>query len=199
MADLDPQRIAEAALALVSERGLEAFTMRAVADALGVTPMALYHHVKDKAELAILVIDAASRGRPLPAPTGQWREDLVAMALWTREGTLAAPALSRLRSMYQVWTPAMLHMTEHWMSLWRQSGLPAETAVQAGTLSSRLVVGVIEHELSLRVAKAPDPRLLDLLPNARLAFQAERNPETDFLLMVRAVIDGLASSLQAPN
>src|SRR5256885_1374820 len=92
---LDPQRIAAAALAVLDERGPAAFTMRAVAEALGVSPMGLYHHVKDKAELAKLVVEAAMSEMPLPEPTNRtWRDDLVEMARWFRRSCTAHPAVA---------------------------------------------------------------------------------------------------------
>src|SRR5258708_17577352 len=45
------QAILDAAVALADERGLGAVSMRAVAERVGVTPMALYPHVGSKAEL----------------------------------------------------------------------------------------------------------------------------------------------------
>lgn len=43
--------IARAALALVDADGIEQFTMRRVAEELGVTTMAVYHHFRNKAEV----------------------------------------------------------------------------------------------------------------------------------------------------
>ena len=45
------------ALKLVEQHGLDALTMRRVASALKVTPMSLYNHVADKAELVDLMVD----------------------------------------------------------------------------------------------------------------------------------------------
>jgi AcrR family transcriptional regulator len=45
------QEILDAALALADEKGLDAVSMRAVAERTGVTPMALYPHVSSKAAL----------------------------------------------------------------------------------------------------------------------------------------------------
>ena len=84
--ELDAARIAAAALAVADAQGAGGFTMRAVAEALGVTPMALYHHVEDKAALAALLVDAAIRQHPLPPPTGVWRDDLWTIARWTPVG-----------------------------------------------------------------------------------------------------------------
>ena len=108
MAELTLKRIAEASLAVADEQGASGFTMRAVADHLGVTPMALYHHVTDKAGLVAVLVDEAIAERPLPAPTGIWQDDLWEVARWMRESTLAHPAVGRLRSAYHVWTRSIL-------------------------------------------------------------------------------------------
>ena len=96
MPELSPDRIAAAALAVADAGGMSGFTMRAVADALGVTPMALYHHVKDKSALAALAGRRGDREQPLPQPTGEWANDLWTMARWTP--TAAAPTRSSPRS-----------------------------------------------------------------------------------------------------
>ena len=48
---LERSEIARTALALVDADGIEHFTMRRVAEALGVTTMAVYHHFRNKAEV----------------------------------------------------------------------------------------------------------------------------------------------------
>src|SRR5688572_8032230 len=156
MAELDPERIAAAALLVANKHGVAGFTMRAVAEALGVTPMALYHHVRDKAALAALVVDRASGEIPLPAPSGAWREDLWAIAHWMRRVTLAHPSVGRLRSIHDIWTPAMLHVTDRWVTLWQQSGLPANEALSAASMSSTAIGGYVERELALRQMRRPE-------------------------------------------
>ena len=47
-APLSRDVVLTAAVALADERGLEGVSMRHLADALGVVPMALYKHVGDK-------------------------------------------------------------------------------------------------------------------------------------------------------
>jgi AcrR family transcriptional regulator len=56
-AALTRRRIVLAALQLVETHSLDALTMRRVAAALQVTPMSLYNHVSDKAELVDLMVD----------------------------------------------------------------------------------------------------------------------------------------------
>ena len=191
MAELDTDRIAAVALALVDARGVAGFTMRAVADQLGVTPMALYHHVKDKAALAALVVEAATLERPLPAAAGDWRDDLYAMARWMRESRMAHPNAGRLRNTYDIWTRSILQLTDRWMGLWRRSGLAHEAAARAATLSSLAISGFVDQELVIAEMAPPDAEMLAWLPNARLAFTSSGDRDAEFEMVVRAVIEGL--------
>ena len=56
--------VVEAALALADADGLEAVTMRAVAERLGTSPMSLYTYVPGKAELLDLMLDALYLAMP---------------------------------------------------------------------------------------------------------------------------------------
>lgn len=196
MADLDLPRIAVAALAVIDEHGNEGFTMRAVADALGVTPMALYHHVEDKAALADLVVELVMRERPLPTPAGAgWREELWQMACWARETTLAHPAVLQLRREYQVFTPAMFAMAERWGGIWQQSGLPFERAVVAARTSSIAIFAAAEAELLAQGRRFPEIPDLSMFPNVRAQLAVESDPDAEFEVLVHAVIDGLHARL----
>jgi AcrR family transcriptional regulator len=169
--------------------------MRAVAERLGVTPMALYHHVDDKAGLVALVVDEVIGERPLPPPTGDWRDDVFELARWMRETTLAHPAVGRLRNTYQVWTPSIFPMTERWLSLWQQSGLQLDRAMLAASVTSTAIIGFVEQELVLAETTPPDNAMLSPFPNARFAFGTTRNGAHEFELVVRSLVDGLLSSL----
>jgi AcrR family transcriptional regulator len=197
VARLDRDRIAAIALAIVDKRGLAGFTIRAVAESLGVTPMALYHHVRDKAELASLIVSATVRKHPLATTTGNWREDLWALARWTREVSLAHPAGQEIRRTYRVYNPEILQMAERWLSLWQQSGLPLEKAVVAATTTSMAIGGLVSGEAVLRDLDQPDPTMTARLPNARLLLQSKYDPETMFELAVRSIIDGLHTRLMS--
>ena len=195
MAKLDTDNIAAAALAIVDEYGVPGFTMRAVADALGVTPMALYHYVSDKAALAALLVDAAIRKNPLPPPTGKWQDDLWAMANWMRENTLTHPVFIHLRRAYHVWTPTLLQMTERWLSLWQQSGLDLDKAILAAKTSSMAISGFVDEEMIFSEMQPPDEATLSLLPNVRVMFNADRSREIEFELAVKSLIEGLYARL----
>ena len=195
MAELDRDRIAAAALAIADKHGVDGFTMRAVADALNVTPMALYHHVQDKAALVTLLVDTAIRKHPHPPTTGAWQEDLLSMAQWMRQSMVKHPAVAQLRHAYNVWTPAMLQMTERWLSLWQQSALDLQDAVLAATTSSMAITGLVKEEMIFYTMKQPGNEMLAWLPNVRVMFNAEPDRDAQFELAVRSLIDGLHARL----
>jgi AcrR family transcriptional regulator len=197
MPNLDTDRIVQAALRIAAREGPDGLTMRAVADDIGVTPTALYRHVEDKRALISLMVDAVVAEHALPAPTGDWREDLWQMARAMRAMTHAHPAVTELRRGHQIWTPTVLPLTERWMSIWTQSGLPLDVALRAGVASSLAITGLVEEELILSRMQAPTESALTWAPNARLAFGTERDPDADFELVARAVIDGVHARLAA--
>ncbi len=59
----------QAGVALADEAGLEAFSMRALAQELGVVPMALYKHVANKDELLDGMVDIVFGEIELPPLT----------------------------------------------------------------------------------------------------------------------------------
>lgn len=73
--------IADAAVAIADEHGLEAVTMQEVANRLGTTKMALYRYLPGRAELDALILDHAL-GSPGPLSGGGWRS---ALARWADE------------------------------------------------------------------------------------------------------------------
>lgn len=195
MAELDRDRIAAAALATIDEHGVDGFTMRAVAQALGVTPMALYHHVADKAGLVALVVQAALSERPLPPATAEWQEDLWQSAKWVRDGAHLHPAVSLLHVQYNSWVPETLPILERWAGIWQQSGLPLRHAIEASTVSSLAVYGYVLNEVRWRASPRPSEQDLTWFPMTRQFFSADHDVDAEFETMVRSLIEGLFARL----
>lgn len=72
--------VVDAAVALADEKGIDAVTMRAVADRIGVGVMTLYGYVPGREELLGLMIDQIATEGARPPHTGTMRERLVAVA-----------------------------------------------------------------------------------------------------------------------
>jgi AcrR family transcriptional regulator len=95
------ERIVAAAVAIADADGLDALSMRRVADALGVGTMSLYRYLPGKAELYELMLDTVmgEGGLPRQDPDG-WRPSLAAFARdslagYRRHSWLLEASLSR--------------------------------------------------------------------------------------------------------
>ncbi len=73
---LDRDRIVAAALQIVDAEGIGALSLRRLAESFGVTPMSLYWHVADKAELLELVGHAVMAEIEIPERSGGWKDQL---------------------------------------------------------------------------------------------------------------------------
>jgi len=101
---LSKRRILTAAVALADEGGVEALTMRGLADALDVEAMSLYYHVANKealldgvAEMVVEeILDAVSDLPPATGP-GDWKQTMKARVL-----------RARLVMLRHKWAPAVL-------------------------------------------------------------------------------------------
>jgi len=90
---LSPGRIAEVAMRLADEEGVEALSMRRLAAELDAGTMTLYHYVRTKDEVLALVIDRVMGEIIVPADelSGSWREAVTAVAHRTRDCLLRHP------------------------------------------------------------------------------------------------------------
>lgn len=78
---IDRHQVIDAALRVIGEQGVTGLTMKAVADELGVTPMAMYRYIASKEALLALVVDEVVGRYELPAD-GPWEERLWTL-LWS--------------------------------------------------------------------------------------------------------------------
>ncbi|MEU0541935.1 helix-turn-helix domain-containing protein [Nocardia sp. NPDC005978] len=76
-AKLTRTAIVEAAITLADEAGLDALSMRRIADRMGAGAMSLYRHIPNKDTLLAEMTDEVSRRNPYPPADGQgwtWRD-----------------------------------------------------------------------------------------------------------------------------
>lgn len=90
---LDRSLVVTAAVRLADDEGLDAVTMRRLAQALQVTPMALYKHVVDKEDLLGGMVDAIvdEMAVPTPADPRQWRTGIHEALVRARAVVIAHP------------------------------------------------------------------------------------------------------------
>ncbi|WP_416967907.1 TetR/AcrR family transcriptional regulator [Streptomyces sp. 4F14] len=154
------EEILDAALAIADERGLEAVSMRALAERVGVTPMALYRHVKDKAALLDGML-----GRLLVAlPSGAveerpWDERLAALAHAVREVTRRHPWAAQLLFSRPAVTPDAVRAVDLIYAALIEAGVPEPEVPRLERLISTFVIGFAASEASGRFSPGSvDPR-----------------------------------------
>jgi AcrR family transcriptional regulator len=82
---LSRERVLRAAIAHADAGGLEALSMRTLAEMLEVAPMALYRHVADKDDLINAMVDAVFTEIGVPSGGGDWKTAMRRRAISVRE------------------------------------------------------------------------------------------------------------------
>ncbi|WP_395294701.1 TetR/AcrR family transcriptional regulator [Kitasatospora hibisci] len=120
-----PAEIAAAAIALADAEGVDAVTMRRVAQELGVSAMALYTYVPGKAELLDLMLDTvyATMRRAAPAGDG-WRDRVAAVADDNRALHRAHPWVARIATSRPPLGPGLMAKYEYELRALEGTGLP---------------------------------------------------------------------------
>ena len=91
---LSREEITRVALDFGSREGFEQLSMRSLARVLGVTPMALYHHVTDKQDLLTMLVDEVLAPVEVPGPEfGTWQERLAEQQLRNRAASAPYPGI----------------------------------------------------------------------------------------------------------
>jgi AcrR family transcriptional regulator len=203
--------IINAAINVADTQGLEALTMRKVADTLGIGTMSLYTYIPGRAELLHLMHDTAlGELPPLPTDTG-WRPTLEQYAHQARDLAARHPWIPTVSS------PGLLlmgpHTTARANALYTAltaTGLTAPQMVATATLLDGYVRGVTQATADVQHDPAYDqwwadatPMLEQLLtPDRYPALTAvwaqgafEDPPETSFDYGLQRLLDGIQHTL----
>lgn len=155
-----------AARELLAEQGLDAVTMRALAERLGVTPNALYSHVASKTALIDEVLDDVLAEVRAPAPdTGDAATGMHALLGSTYEVLLAHPDLVPLYLARRGARGAEAHrLGDSMLALLERAGITGEQAQEALRVLIVYTIGfaafAIGPPLELRPVAGPTPEEL---------------------------------------
>lgn len=130
-APLDRRQIVEAALAIIDRDGVAALSVRRLADALHVTPMSMYWHVRDKDELLELVGHAVLAEIEMPVVGGDWREQLRDVHRAMFRGFLRHPNTADVLIGRARYGPAGIALFERILSILLEAGFSPEAAFDA--------------------------------------------------------------------
>jgi AcrR family transcriptional regulator len=155
---LSREAIVDAALAIVGDEGIDALSMRRLAQALDTGPASLYVYVANRDELWDLVFDAAGAAiETEPTDPARWREQLHRLASrMVHLMVVDYPGLARLAMARIPVGENSLRVAESMMSLLKAGGASDQAAAYAGDLVS-MYVTAIAYERSLHAALYKDP------------------------------------------
>ena len=154
---LSSARVLQAAVALADEAGLEAFSMRGLAQELGVVPMALYKHVANKEELLDGMVDIVFSEIELPSEDLDWRSAMRRRAISTREALKRHSwAIGMMESRHP--GPANLRNHNAVMGCLRKAGFSFEMAIHAYSVQDAYIYGFAlqERDLGSRPPTVPE-------------------------------------------
>ncbi|MBY8339184.1 TetR/AcrR family transcriptional regulator [Streptomyces spinosirectus] len=200
--------VVAAARRIVDAEGVDRLTMRRLATEIGSTPMALYHHVRNKDQLLVLLLDDyAARTLRRPELPDEPRERVVVAAAAIHEALADCPWIVEVLTADDLMSASALWFVEQIVDGLVAGGLPPERAVHgyraiwyytAGEImiratATRRRTGDDKPTYRDQVFAALDP---DELP--RLSQVAQRwaplTAEDTYLDGLRALVDGLLAA-----
>jgi AcrR family transcriptional regulator len=135
----------EAAIALADRDGIDAVSMRRLGQELGVNPMSLYHHVRDKDDLLEAMVDAlVARIDPDgsdPSTPGSWTRQLRALIQASRRAMLAHPWAPKVIEGREAPSPATLLHIERLLAIMRGGGCSVDLSHHALHLLGSRILG----------------------------------------------------------
>ena len=203
--------VVRAAVEIADREGLDAVTFRAVAARLGTGVMSLYNYVPDKQALVYDMVELVSAEIDFPAPTGDWRADMHAVAGLQRALAHRHPWLIAAVSHLQPLGPATLALLEFALGALEPTGLSARDRLE----TIAMINGFVLFSVGAELAGAPDPeqqaRQFAMLPEllatgryprfaAAIAHGGEPeafDPAAQFDRLIDKVLDGLVRPADA--
>lgn len=152
---LSRDQIIAAALTLVDEQGLDALTMRRLANALNVEAMSLYNHVRDKGDLIHGMVLRVLSEIEQPEAALSWRETLDYFAHSIYRTFLAHPSLIPFIDDDEPYNVRVLAGLDRVLGALDESGLAPDEQVSAFRGLMAMCLGfVLSHTRGLRTTKA---------------------------------------------
>lgn len=209
---IEQEAIVDVARRILQEEGVAALSMRRVAKEVGATPMALYHHVRDKDELLMLTLAGTAATLPRPELPDDPRERLLAVALHMHGILLRLPWVVEVLSLGDLTDKGAMWMVDEIVGAGVACGLSPEQAVHAYRTIWHCAYGdlAFRHAMARR-ADEPDRKRYfpDRLTEADLAELPHVAPLTsrwtelreayDFAGQLAAVVDGLLGRATGPG
>jgi AcrR family transcriptional regulator len=194
--------IVDAALELVAQNGLDAVTLRKVADHLDTGPSSLYVYVENRDELLERMLDRAlSEVAEVPIKHKRWRRRLVELFTEVLEVLDRYPGIAQAASASPLSSPAAAAVGDNALGLLREGGLGQQSAVWTrDTLVLFTVATAIQHAAMRRMEPAHAGRQPEDADDAAVAEHGSVGPDDgggegeQFTFALNAIIRGARDS-----
>jgi AcrR family transcriptional regulator len=189
---LNPALVVERALAIVDAEGLDALTVRKVADAFGVTPMALYWHFANKEALLAAVGDSVVSSLRIPDEDLPL-EDYLREAMTSLVDVMRAhPSASPLVAQQIMQAEVGRDLTERFLDKLSLAGFDVERSAAVAHYTLQIAMTLVSREPGAELAFKPELRQEEL---DRKRAMLESLPE-DRYPRLRAAADAM---IECPN
>lgn len=205
-----PARLSRAAIVAAAQRlverdGVDALTMRRVADELGASPMALYRHVRGKDELLVALLDELAAAVPRPHLPPEPRQRVLAASRHLRDGLAQHPWIVDVLAGGDLIAPSILWLMEEIVAGFVAAGLSSARAADGYRVIWQFTVGdlVVRRGVQrvaalgrppfvLSVLQSADPARFPALASVAGEWAGARGRDT-YEPGLRALVDGLFS------
>jgi AcrR family transcriptional regulator len=145
----------QAATVVLERDGYERITIRAIAAELGVAPMSLYRHVRDKNDLLDEIVDRMLADQWRPRGSGvSWRRWLVELSERFREFLVTQPAALHVYLQHPVVSPSALQRMDAILGALRAAGASEREAERAYAAIHTYTIGFAALEAARADATA---------------------------------------------
>lgn len=133
----------DAALELIDQRGVNAFSMRRVAEHMGLSPMAAYRHFTNRDALLIAALDEfIARADVVPEGELPWDDWIAAVARAMRDALVSHPGWLPMIGSLELGRQAGI-VTKAFIDRLTQAGFQPEVALRAWFAVIQLVIGTV--------------------------------------------------------
>jgi TetR/AcrR family tetracycline transcriptional repressor len=172
---LTRETIVDSAMALADAEGLDAVTIRRLAQDQGVTPMALYWHFRDKDLLLDGISERVLSEVVLPGPQdaadAPWDERLRELLSALLDVLRAHPAIADLVRTRILGCLPGLELSERAFGLLREAGFDADQTAQIGIQALHTLVMLVTGEPGQRIGNEADEAVRQRMRTKKAALQ----------------------------
>ncbi|MCP2295957.1 transcriptional regulator, TetR family [Nocardia amikacinitolerans] len=203
-ARLTRERVLRTAVDMADEQGLDALSMRKLAQALGVEAMSLYNHVANKDDLLDGIADLVVAEMAVPEIGGDWKAALRTRAVSAHEVLRRHPWATGLIGSRVNVGPAMLRYIDATLGCLRAAGFTYQQADRAWNAMDAHIYGFTLRESTFPLDPseyvAAATHFLPLIPESthphmnaltRLVIDGTHDGAADFEFGLDLILDGL--------